>query len=429
MGSPAERSASPAAALRELAALFLRLGATAFGGPAAHIAMLEDEVVRRRRWLTHERFLDMLGATNVIPGPNSTEMAIHVGLDRAGLPGVVIAGMSFILPAALITLLIAWAYVRFGALPEASAFLYGAKAAIIAVVLQALWRLGRAALRSRPLVVTALVALAASALGVHELVVLFGAGGVLAAGEALKARLSDKRLPPTVATCLVPLGIAECAGTAAATFTLGGLFLFFLKVGAVLFGSGYVLLAFLRADLVERWHWLTNEQLLDAIAVGQITPGPVFTHRHLHRLPSRAHAGGVGRDRGHLPASLRFRRAHRAVSSTHPTIRNGGGVPRRRERRLAGAPRAGHWGTRVRRDRRLEDGWYCLRSDRSPRALWLELRLARPRRRRPRSPGRVGRYHRDSQSPQVDRRTGAPRGGGLLVIAPAIGVGWAAVRD
>jgi chromate transporter len=239
--------------------------------------MLDDEVVRRRRWLTREQFLDMLGATNLIPGPNSTEMAIHVGLHRAGLPGLAVAGLSFILPAALITLLVAWAYVRFGTLPQVGAFLYGAKPAIIVVVAQALWRLGRTALRSRFLALAALVALAASALGVDELVVLFGTGGVLGAAEVMRGRLHGKRIPPAVVPCLVPLGIAGSAVTTAATYTLGGLFLFFVKVGAVLFGSGYVLLAFLRADLVERWHWLTNEQLLDAITVGQITPGPVFT--------------------------------------------------------------------------------------------------------------------------------------------------------
>jgi chromate transporter len=260
--------------------LFLRLGTTAFGGPAAHIAMLEDEVVRRRRWLTPERFLDLLGATNLIPGPNSTEMAIHVGRDRAGLPGVVVAGVAFILPAALITLLIAWAYVSFGTRPQAGAFLYGAKPAIIAVVLQALWRLGRTALRSPSLVFAALLAGAACALGVHEIAVLLGAGLLLAAAEAVKERLSGKNLTAALAAWGAPLGLGGAGGgvvATAATCTLGGLFLFFLKVGAVLFGSGYVLLAFLRADLVERWHWLTNEQLLDAIAVGQVTPGPVFT--------------------------------------------------------------------------------------------------------------------------------------------------------
>jgi chromate transporter len=258
-------------ALRELAAVFLRLGATAFGGPAAHIAMFENEVVRRRGWLERERFLDMLGATQLIPGPNSTEMAIHVGYERAGYAGVVVAGVSFILPAALITLALAWGYVRFGALPEAGAFLYGAKPAIIAVLVQALWRLGEVALRSARLVLAAGAALCASALGAPELVVLIGTGAAMAAARARG-----------VASLLAPIAIggapAASGGAAVATaFSLSALFLFFLKVGAVLFGSGYVLLAFVRADLVERWQWLTNAQLLDAIAVGQVTPGPLFT--------------------------------------------------------------------------------------------------------------------------------------------------------
>ena len=262
--------------LGNLAALFFKLGVIGFGGPAAHIAMMEDEVVRRRGWLTHEQFLDMLGATNLIPGPNSTEMAIHVGYDRAGLAGVVVAGASFILPAVILTLFIAWAYVRFGALPEVNAFLYGAKPAIIAVVVQALWRLGSTALHSKLLVLTAIGALAATALGLHELVLLLGTGALLAAMHALRGSASGKSALPAVAPWLAPAGIGGIGGTAT-VYTLGGLFCFFLKVGAVLFGSGYVLLAFLRADLVERWHWLTNEQLLDAIAVGQVTPGPVFT--------------------------------------------------------------------------------------------------------------------------------------------------------
>jgi chromate transporter len=263
-----------ARALVELAALFLRLGTTAFGGPAAHIAMFEDEVVRRRGWLSRERFLDMLGATQMIPGPNSTEMAIHVGYERAGYAGVVVAGLSFILPAALITLGFAWAYVRFGSLPETAAFLYGAKPAIIAVVAQALWRLGAAALRSTRLVLAAGAALCASALGGEELLVLFGTGAALAAARSFAGPGARAGAPALFAGGLAPLA----TGTgAAAGFTLLALFLFFLKVGAVLFGSGYVLLAFLRADLVERWQWLTNAQLLDAITVGQLTPGPVFT--------------------------------------------------------------------------------------------------------------------------------------------------------
>jgi chromate transporter len=259
--------------LAELAATFLRLGATAFGGPAAHIAMFEDEVVRRRGWLARERFLDMLGATQLIPGPNSTEMAIHVGYERAGYAGVLVAGLSFIVPAALITLVFAWAYVRFGSLPEVGSFLYGAKPAIIAVVFQALWRLGQTALRSPLLALACAAALFASALGAGELVVLFGTALAVVATRP-SARRGARGMPALLAVGIAPL--AAGAG-AAASFTLSALFLFFLKVGAVLFGSGYVLIAFLRADLVERWHWLSNAQLLDAIAVGQITPGPVFT--------------------------------------------------------------------------------------------------------------------------------------------------------
>jgi chromate transporter len=261
--------------LRDLAAVFLRLGTTAFGGPAAHIAMFEDEVVRRRGWLSRERFLDMLGATNMIPGPNSTEMAIHLGYDRAGYAGVFVAGLSFILPAALVTLGFAWAYVRFGALPETSAFLYGAKPAIIVVVLQALWRLGRTALRSTRLALAAVAAVSASALGVGELVVLFGTAALLVAVD------SWRRGTIAAASAFLAVGSAPtawaAAGAGVASFSLGALFLFFMKVGAVLFGSGYVLLAFLRADLVERWRWLSDAQLLDAIAVGQMTPGPLFT--------------------------------------------------------------------------------------------------------------------------------------------------------
>ncbi len=258
--------------LRELALLFLRLGSTAFGGPAAHISMMEEEVVRRRRWLSREEFLDMLGATNLIPGPNSTEMAIHVGRARAGMPGLVVAGACFIIPAAVMTLGIAWAYVRVGALPQVSAFLYGVKPVITVVVLQALWRLGGTAIRSWTLGALAVAGVAAGALGVHELVILLGGG--LAAMAAARPRAGGRRLPGAL-----PWGLGAPAVLASATaipFSLSALFLFFLKVGAVLFGSGYVLLAFLRADLVERWHWLTNAQLLDAIAVGQFTPGPVF---------------------------------------------------------------------------------------------------------------------------------------------------------
>ena len=262
-------------AIRELTALFLRLGITAFGGPAAHIAMMEDEVVRRRQWISHEDFLDMLGATNLIPGPNSTEMAIHIGYRRAGWKGLLVAGMCFIVPAVLITLAIAWAYVKFGSLPQAQALLYGIKPVIIAIVIQALWRLSRTALRDSILIALGIVSVIASFLGVHELIVLFGAGLVMVAIGSARRAFSGSA--PAALSIFPKFAMLKAAAAGAAPFSLTALFLFFLKVGAVLFGSGYVLLAFIQADLVDRLHWLTKAQLLDAVAVGQITPGPVFT--------------------------------------------------------------------------------------------------------------------------------------------------------
>jgi chromate transporter len=262
--------------LREVAVFFLRLGFTAFGGPAAHIAIMEDEVVRRRGWLTREEFLDLLGAANLIPGPSSTEMAIFIGRRRAGWPGLTLSGLCFILPAALITLGFAWAYVRFGALPQVAAVLYGIKPVIIAIVTQALWGLGHTAIKSRMLAALALLALIASVLGVNALWVLLGTGLLATAASAVKGvgRGLHSILAPGV-TIIGPASVA--AASVAAPVSLAGLFLVFLKVGAVLYGSGYVLLAFLRADLVEHWRWLTESQLLDAVAVGQVTPGPVFT--------------------------------------------------------------------------------------------------------------------------------------------------------
>jgi chromate transporter len=277
-----ESTPRPRTSLSELALLFLRLGTTAFGGPAAHIAMMEQEAVRRRRWLTRERFLDLLGATNLIPGPNSTEMAIHIGHHEAGWAGLVVAGACFIIPASLITLGLAWAYVHFGARPQTGALLYGAKPVIIAIVVQALWGLARAAVKTKPLAALALLAVAASALGGDELIVLLAAGAI-----AVTMHASTNRTPhqgcgcaawagpsgtiPHIATSVAPVA------TLATPFSLTALSLFFLKVGAILFGSGYVLLAFLRADLVDHWHWLTDRQLLDAVAMGQITPGPVLS--------------------------------------------------------------------------------------------------------------------------------------------------------
>jgi chromate transporter len=261
------------ASLGELAFVFLKLGTIAFGGPAAHIAMMEDEVVRRRRWLSRERFLDLLGATNLIPGPNSTEMAIHIGHTQAGWPGLLVAGAAFIVPAVIIVAIIAWAYVRYGALPQASAILYGIKPVIIAVVLQAIWSLGRAALKTRMLALFAAGALILNLLAINELAVLVFTG----LAYCLVTTLKGTGWKRPFSGFYPQAALLQVAGTTAPGFGLLPLFLFFLKVGAVLFGGGYVLFAFLRGDLVERWHWLSDRQLLDAIAVGQITPGPLFT--------------------------------------------------------------------------------------------------------------------------------------------------------
>jgi chromate transporter len=259
---------------RDVALLFLKLGTTAFGGPAAHIAMMEDEVVRRRRWLTRDQFLDYLGATNLIPGPNSTELAIHVGHARAGWPGLFAAGVAFILPSTVIVGSIAWAYVRYGELPQITGLLYGVKPVVVAIVAQALWSLGATAIKSKGLAAVAVSAVVAAAAGVHELLVLAIAGAIMVAAVAARGAAAATPLLMISAASGVT---APAAGAAAAPFGLWPLFLVFAKAGSVLFGSGYVLLAFLRADLVDRLHWLTEAQLLDAIAVGQVTPGPVFT--------------------------------------------------------------------------------------------------------------------------------------------------------
>jgi len=251
---------------RDIAAVFLKLGTIAFGGPAAHVAMMEEEVVVRRQWLSRQEFLDYLGATNLIPGPNSTELAIHIGHVCGGPIGLVIAGVCFILPAAVIVTAIAYLYVRFGRLPIANDLLYTLKPVVIAIVVQALIRLSRTAIKSRLLAVTALAAVVATILGVNELVVLIGAG--LAVASATRPR-------GVAASLLFPSSLLAAAVPAPAS--LLAIFGLFAKTGAVLFGSGYVLLAFLRADFVDRLHWLTDRQLLDAIVVGQITPGPVFT--------------------------------------------------------------------------------------------------------------------------------------------------------
>ena len=258
--------------LAEVASLFLKLGFTGFGGPAAHIAMMHDETVKRRKWFTDKQFLDLVGATNLIPGPNSTEMAIHIGFLRAGWLGLFTGGVCFVVPAMLIVLVLSWIYVRLGSTPQAGWLLYGIKPVIIAIITQALLTLGQKAVKN-PL--TAIVGLAVLALffaGVNEIALLF-AGGLVVMLVANYRRLKGGAL----GTFLFPLGGLGLLSQATVPFSFSSLFLTFLKIGSVLYGSGYVLLAFLRADFVVRFGWLTDKQLLDAIAIGQVTPGPLFT--------------------------------------------------------------------------------------------------------------------------------------------------------
>lgn len=259
--------------LRELALLFFRLGATSFGGPAAHVAMMQDEVVERRRWLDEQRFLDLVSATNLIPGPNSTELAIHIGHARRGWAGLVVSGLAFLTPAVALTALLAWAYVAHGGLPEVAWLLFGIKPVILAIVAHAIWKLAPRALKTWPLRWLGAAALAACFAGVHELAVLFGAGLFATARTAFGSGAS-------FAGVVREGGAAAAIGAGSAlasSVTLPSLFFVFLKIGSVLFGSGYVLLAFLRTDLVERLGWITEAQLVDAIAAGQVTPGPVFS--------------------------------------------------------------------------------------------------------------------------------------------------------
>jgi chromate transporter len=258
--------------LKEVAALFLKLGTIAFGGPAAHIAIMHDETVKHRKWLNNQQFLDLVGATNLIPGPNSTEMAIHIGFLRAGWLGLITGGLCFIVPAMLIVLLLAWLYVRFGAMPQARWLLYGIKPVVISIIIQALWNLGRKAVKG-PLTATAgFFVLLLYFIGANEIALLFAGG--LAVMLVMNFQRLRKRI---LGIFLLPLGGVGVLSQVSAAFTLPMMFLTFLKIGAVLYGSGYVLLAFLRADFVVRLGWLTDQQLIDAIAVGQVTPGPLFT--------------------------------------------------------------------------------------------------------------------------------------------------------
>ena len=267
--------------LREIATLFLKLGSIGFGGPAAHIAMMEREVVQKRRWLSDGEFLDLVSATNLIPGPNSTEMAMHIGYKRAGGIGLLVGGVSFIVPAMLIVTAIAWGYVRFGQLPQTAALLEGVKPVIIAIIIQAVWMLGKTAVKTRMLMAIGITAVVLAFLGLGEILILMLCALAMFCVQASKLNRTDR------STCFPMIGdiftaqpsvLAGVGGAVAAVpFTQSAMFWFFLKVGATLFGSGYVLIAFLRTELVERCGWLTADQLVDAVSVGQFTPGPVLT--------------------------------------------------------------------------------------------------------------------------------------------------------
>lgn len=260
--------------VRELARLFLKLGCIAFGGPAAHIAMMHDEVVTRRNWLSEQRFLDLVGATNLVPGPNSTELAIYLGFQRARWRGLVVAGVCFIAPAAVLVCVLAWAYVRYGRTAVGTGLLYGITPVVIAIIGYAVVQLVPTAVRGVWLGVLAAAGLAAYLLGLNELVIL-GAGGALAVPVAWRSRRSEGE--GRVAAVAWPLWLAGPVLGAPTWGELTRLFLTMLKIGTVLYGSGYVLFAFLRGDFVQRLGWLTEQQLLDAVAVGQLTPGPLFT--------------------------------------------------------------------------------------------------------------------------------------------------------
>lgn len=279
---------APRARLVEVAALFVRLGLTAFGGPAAHIAMMRTEVVERRQWVSQERFVDLIGVTNLIPGPSSTELAIYLGYLRAGWLGLLLAGICFIGPAMLIVLALAWAYVTYGALPQVGWLFYGIQPVVVAIIAQAIWGLGRTIFKGVLAMVVALLVLVLYLLGINVLVLLFGGAFFYGALRLAEHRWKGKQTPSFI---FLPAGMfglrlvwksvlpTRLGGLLAAgvPFSFLLLFLTFLKLGAVVYGSGYTLLAFLRTDLVQNLHWLTDQQLLDAVSIGQFTPGPVFT--------------------------------------------------------------------------------------------------------------------------------------------------------
>ena len=303
--------------LKEIAAVMFRLGLISFGGPAAQLALMHEELIRRRKWVTEQEYLDLLGASGLIPGPTSTETAIHLGMTRGGVLGLWIAGLCFITPAVLITGAFAWAYATYGALPAAHGLLRGIKPAVVAIILAALLQLGRTAGKTTPLRLLGAIALGLYLMGVNELLLLLGCGAI----TMLSRRLRPPARLPCVAWILA--GAPTTAAAAPMAAQSGGwleLFMYFLKVGATLFGSGYVLLAFLQKGLVQDLRWLTEQQLLDAVAVGQFTPGPLFSTATFagYLVGERL---GIGGWQGAIAGSLGiFLPSFLLVWLTHPVV-------------------------------------------------------------------------------------------------------------
>jgi chromate transporter len=290
--------------LLELAVVFSKLGITAFGGPAAHIAMIDDEVVKRRQWMDRETLLDLLGITNLIPGPNSTELAIHIGLERAGWIGLLVAGICFILPAMLMVWGLAVIYEQYQTVPQVNWLLYGVKPVAIAIVLQALWKLGNSAIKNVQTLGAGIAVVVLSYLGVNEILLLLLTGIVVMLISRWQVDKNDGS-----ALLILPISSWQMASVPASLAAVAGsptwlsVFLFFLKIGTVLYGSGYVLLAFLQQELVDRLHWLTSQELLDAVAIGQVTPGPVFTTATFIGYLLAGHGGAIAATIGiFLPA-------------------------------------------------------------------------------------------------------------------------------
>ena len=256
--------------LKEVAQVFFKLGVIAFGGPAAHVAMMEEEIVNKRKWMDRQHFLDLMGITNLIPGPNSTEMTMHCGHERAGVPGLFVAGFAFIFPAVVITGTLAWLYSLYGTLPNVEPWIIGIKPAVLAIIAGAVFKLGKKALKGWELGILGLFVLAASILGVNEILALLTAGVVGAFYFSVKNKMFDS--PKSI----LPLFLLQLPTASIAGITSLKVFWTFLKVGSVLYGSGYVLFAYLDAELVTTG-WLTRQQLMDAVAVGQFTPGPVLS--------------------------------------------------------------------------------------------------------------------------------------------------------